>query len=257
MAKFITIMMMVATTVVAHPITRRMQYASINGIPRPSGYVYAVEKNPTPLVHVQHEPIEPYITSPRNQTVCRTIKVHSIYPDIVVKSNTNNHTLETGLFYTMSDIFSTYSSTPQIEIVQRDTTLDTYSMMDVFNMMTLEDYNNFDNFVHFTFGDCTTRTELTRNILDNSKYTKTVSYLNPNQNNAFDNVEFTNVVETDEKRSVIGCLDDVECIINWCNSGHDNNNETYIYYPSTLSCIYPKNTTTRPSKNVNLVFNVV
>jgi hypothetical protein len=128
-------------------------------------------------------------------------------------------------------------------------------MADIFNMMTLEDYNNFDNFVYFIFGDCTTYSKLTKNILDNSEYVNTVSYLNPNQNNVFDNVEFVNVVDSDKKRSVIGCLDDVECIINWCNSGHDNNDK-YIYYSSTQKCIYPKNTKTRPSKNTNLIFNI-
>lgn len=247
MAKFIANILTLATLVVANPIVRRMHYASINGIPCPSGYAYAVEKNPPILVPVQHDPIEPYITSPRNQTVCRTIKVHSIYPDIVIKSNTNNRTLETGLFYTMSDIFSTYSSTPQIYIVQQNTSLDIFTMSDVFNMMTLEDYNNFDNFVYFTFGDCTTYSKLM-----NTEATNTVSYLNPNQINVFDNVEF---VHFDEARNVIGCLDDVECIINWCNAGH-NNSESYIYYSSIYACIYSYNSTeTRSSKNTNLVFN--
>lgn len=152
-----------------------------------------------------------------------------------MRANTDNHTFDTNLRYQLADIFSTYSLT--------DLTL----------LMNYNPWNTADDFVYFRFYDCMTNQQLIDSIISTSDTTDTTG-MDPNQNNVFDYLEFSRVVGSDESRSVVGCVGDIPCIVNWCNAGHTEI-EKYIYYPTKQVCVYPKNTTMGISGNLNLVIN--
>lgn len=258
--KYTTILTLVVTAT-ANPV-RRMHYGiMVNGIVYPYGYSGTLANTNEQLVPAKHEQIVHDIPTPthENQQVCKTMSIHSTYSNIYMKSSVKSqHTFETDLHYQVSDVFSNYSTNPTITIHQGDTVLDTYTLDEILIMMNNNAWNNFDNFVYFTFDDCMTYTKLINSFGKSTEQYPPPPHSGfyPEQNNAFQQVEFVHVTDIDKTRSVAGCVGNVECIINWCNVGHDSSSETYIYYSNTQTCVYPKDTITRPSKNNNLVFNI-
>ena len=248
----------------ARPV-RRMHFGTFNGVGYSSGYVYTVSQTniTQPLQPKQHDPVQEFDpgqdpTISHERQVCRFIKVQSAYPNITMKANTNTHTFDMDLNYFITDMFGTnYMANPELQIMQNDMVLETYTMNDIFKLMNYQAWDAFDDFVEFTFSGCMTISDLKNNItaLNNNPYVSLISSKNNQQFNAFENITFAKTSSTDKMRNAIGCLDDIDCIINWCNSGHSNT-QKYMYYLDQQTCVYPTNTRTKPSDELNFVFNV-
>lgn len=133
--------------VVANPI-RRAHYHTIDGIVYSSGY--GNHLLPQPLEPKQHEPITVDKELYNPTQICKKMMIQSIYPHIYLKANTDEF-YATGEYYSINKLFKKSS---ELQIVQIETVLDSYSKEDVFKMMNLDDFNNFDDFVQFYFKDC-------------------------------------------------------------------------------------------------------
>lgn len=145
MAKLILILNLVVIGLAfANPV-RRMHYHVIDGVTYSSGY--GNNPLPQPLEPKQHDPI--FVDGLTHNQVCKKIMIRSIYPDISMK--VPGHTVPVDEYYSIKKLFNKHSS---LQIVQNNTVLETYTRQDVFNMMTIEDFNNFDDFVQFYFDDC-------------------------------------------------------------------------------------------------------
>jgi hypothetical protein len=254
MTNILVLIMTAATLAVAHPV-RRMHYGIVvDGVVYPTGYP-GPQPTDKPLKPVKYSPVTPFLQNVPHldQRICGSMKFNTVYPNITMRANTNNHTFDTNLKYQLADIFSTYSPNPKIEILQGDTVLESYTLTDLTLLMNYNPWNTADDFVYFRFYDCMTNQQLIDSIFATSSTVHTTG-MDPNQNNVFDYLEFRHVADNDESRSVVGCVGDIPCVVNWCNAGHTDA-KTYIYYPTKQVCVYPKDTTMGTSGDLNLVVN--
>lgn len=149
MSKLILLTMMWGLAL-ANPV-RRTHYHAIDGVIYSSGYGNQVL--PQPLEPKQHDPVVVFSDEIGDKQVCKKLMIRSIYPNIFIKVTLgeNDIVFPTDKYILVKQLFKENDA---FAITQNDTILETYTKQDVFKMMNIEDFNNFDDFVQFYFDNC-------------------------------------------------------------------------------------------------------
>lgn len=194
--------------------------------------------------------------------ICKMWQMGEIFPEYPIshiKTNTNQQVLSFNQEYSWASTFGKkYVKDPSLYFIQHDYLTKPYHLNDFIDMMNFNDdkhymdddgyyvYSSCENYSlssiidmmnvdtakhctdengEFIFSGCVKYNIIQKQIctsLANAEYPTGISFTNKYY------------VNTKTSRNALACLDDVECIINYCNDGA----KKWHYNPDTQMCYY-------------------
>lgn len=195
--------------------------------------------------------------------ICQMWQMGEIFPDYPIshiKTNTNQQVLSFYQDYSLTSTFAKkYIKDPSLYFIQHEYLTKPYHLGDFIDMMNFKDndshymdddgfyvYSSCENYSlntvidmmnvnsvkrcmdengEFIFSGCVKYNTMQKQIhtsLADREYPASISYTNKYY------------VNTKTTRNALACLDDVECVINYCNDGA----KKWYYNPDTQMCYY-------------------
>ncbi len=182
-----------------------------------------------------------------NPYICKMWEMVDVLSESKLKSNSNRHYLNFETQYGLSVAYGKkYVKEPFLDYIRFGKLVERYSLDKFIHMMNVgEERNYMDLNGEFKFSECIKYSELSGLVyLSIEEYLKGYSTIEDVSNvdslYTYTNLQYVNIRTT---RNAIACLDDTDCIINFC---HDRGNR-WMYNPQTQLCYYPIDSTTVPS----------
>lgn len=197
-----------------------------------------------------------YFEASIEPVICKIWQMSEIFPDYPISrinTNTNKQVMSFDKKYGLSETFGKkYVKNPELYFIQHDYLTKSYYMKEFIEMMNFnneKDYMDEDGyFVYSTCENYSLNTIVDMMNVNNIKrymdingefiFSECESYttLQKHIHNSISNREPTKLyyVNISTTRNALVCLDDVDCIINYCNDGI----KKWYYNPDTQLCYY-------------------